>query len=143
MVFLYCPQCVFTPENPSCTLFLATLKQAGELIYKQMKKILTSEYTGMKSCMHDMCVFTLFDDETNERVIVLLWVDDIIITGNSIAIVERIISCIESNVKKISNLGEITRYIGIDFLSRDRVNHTLELTQVPYTKSVIAKYQGD
>ena len=24
MVFLYCPQCVFTPENPSRTLFLAT-----------------------------------------------------------------------------------------------------------------------
>jgi hypothetical protein len=86
-----------------------------------------------------MCVFTLFDDETNERVITLLWVDDIIITGNTLSIVERIIGCIESNVKKISKMGEITRYIGID-LKRDRANHTLELTQVPYTKSVIEKF---
>jgi hypothetical protein len=36
-------------------------------------------------------------------------------------------------------MGEITRYIGID-LKRDRANHTLELTQVPYTKSVIEKF---
>ena len=77
-----------------------------------------------------MCVFTLFDDETNERVITLLWVDVIIITGNTLSIVESIISCIESNVKKISKMGEITRYIGID-LTRDRTNHTLvALTEV-------------
>ena len=78
-----------------------------------------------------MCVFTLLDDETNERVIVVLWVDDIIITGNSISIVERIISHIEYNVTKMSNLGQMTRYIGIDMV-RDKVNRTLELTQVPY-----------
>ena len=101
------------------------LKQANELFYKLTKRILTSEDTGMRCCM---CVFTQFDDETNERVIVLLWVDDIVITGN-----------IESYVNKISNLGEITRYIGID-LTRDRTNHTLELTQILYTKSVIAKF---
>jgi hypothetical protein len=51
---------------------LYSLKQAGELFYKLMKRILTSEETGMKYCMHDMCAFTLFDDETNERIIVLL-----------------------------------------------------------------------
>jgi len=38
----------------------------------------------------------------------------------------------------MQNLGEITRYIGIDMV-RDRVNHTLELTQVPFTKAVIEK----
>ena len=104
-----------------------------------MKRILASEDTGMKCCMLDMCVFTQFGDETYERVIVLLWVDEIIITGNTLSIVERIISCIEANVKKISNLGEITRYIGID-LKRDSINHTFELTQVPYTKSMIEKF---
>ena len=78
-----------------------------------MNRILISKEIGMKCCIHDMYVFTLFDDETNERVIVVLWVDDIIITGNSIYMVECIISHIESNVTKIiSNLGEITRYIG-------------------------------
>ena len=41
-----------------------------------------------KCCIRDMCVFTLFDDDTNERVIVLLWVDDIIITDNSVSIVQ-------------------------------------------------------
>ena len=78
----------------------------------------------MKCCIHDMCVFTVFT--------ALLWADDIIITGNSDSIVQPIISCIESNVKKISNLCEMD-------LLRDRVNHTLELTQVPYLKTVTAK----
>ena len=35
------------------------LKQAGELFYKLMKRKLTCEETGMKCCMHDMCVFTM------------------------------------------------------------------------------------
>ena len=114
------------------------LKQAGELFYKLMRRILTTEGLEMKCCIHDMCVFTFFDDETNERVITVLWVDDIIVTGNSLAIVNRIIDHIESKVTKMQNLGEITRYIGIDMV-RDRVNHTLELTQVPFTKAVIEK----
>ncbi len=137
---------VDTYSEPNGKPVIARLKkslygpqQAGELFYKLMKRILTCEETGMKCCMHDMCVFTLFDDETNERVITLLWVDDIIITRNTLLIVERIIGHIESTVKKISKMGEITRYIGID-LKRDRANHTLKLTQVPYTKSVIEKF---
>jgi hypothetical protein len=114
------------------------LKQAGELFYKLMRKILTSEELNMTCCIHDMCVFTLYDEETHERVIAVTWVDDIIVAGNSTTIVNRIIDHVESKVTKMQNLGEITRYIGIDMV-RDRINHTLELTQVPFTKAVIEK----
>ena len=114
------------------------LKQAGELFYKLMKRILTSADLGMKCTVHDMCVFTWNDPETSESAIVLLWVDDIIITGNSRPIIDRIINHIVQDVTKITDLGEITRYIGLD-IKRDRINHTLELTQVPFTKSVIGK----
>lgn len=106
------------------------LKQADELFYKLMKRILTSVELGMKCCIHDMCVFTWNDIETHEKAIVLLWVDDIII--------DHIIAHIDQNVTKLNDLGEISRYIGMD-IKRDRTNHTLELTQVPFTKSVINK----
>jgi len=115
------------------------LKQAGELFYKLMRRILTSEECGMKCCIHDMCVFRLVDEETHERVYVSLWVDDIIVTGNSTKIVQRITKCIGSKVTKLCDLGEITRYIGIDMV-RNREKHTMELTQVPYTKAVIEKH---
>jgi hypothetical protein len=115
------------------------LKQAGELFYKLMKRVLTSKDLNMKCSIHDMCVFTLFDDETNERVIVILWVDDIIVTGNSVKIIHQVIDHISSNVTKLCDLGAISRYIGIDIV-RDRTKHTLEMTQVPFTKSIIAKY---
>ena len=114
------------------------LKQAGELFYKLMKRILISVEVGMKCCIHDMCVFTWNDIETHETAIVLLWVDDIIVTGNSRPIIDRIIAHIDQNVTKLNDLGEISRYIGMD-IKRDRTNHTLELTQVPFTKSVINK----
>ena len=99
-----------------------------------MRRILTTEELDMKCCIHDMYVFTFFDDETNERVITVLWVDHIIVTGNSLMIVNRIIDHIESKVTKMQNLGEITRYI-VSGMVRDGVNHTLELTQVPFTRS--------
>ena len=114
------------------------LKQAGELFYKFMRSILTSEEIGMKCCIHDVCVFNLHNVETVETAIVVLWVDDIIVTGNSVILIDRIIKHIESSVTKMSNLGEISRYIGLD-ISRDRVNHTLNMTQVPYTKSILGK----
>ena len=114
------------------------LKQAGELFYKFMKSILIDVKLGMKCCIHDTCVFTYNDVETSETAIVVLWVDDIIVTGNSQVVIDKIINHIEANVTKLCNLGEITRYIGID-ITRDRTNRTLELTQVPYTKSVIEK----
>ena len=77
-----------------------------------------------------MCVFTWNDSETHETAIVLLWVDDIII--------DHIVAHIDQNVTKLNDLDEISRYIGMD-IKRDRTNHTLELTQVPFTKSVINK----
>ena len=103
-----------------------------------MRSILTHEEIGMKCCIHDVCVFNLHNVETVETAIVVLWVDDIIVTGNSTLLIERIIKHIESSVTKMSNLGEIARYIGLD-ITRDRVNHTLNMTQVPYTKSILGK----
>ena len=76
--------------------------------------------------------------ETSESGIVVLWVDDIIVTGNSRVIIDRIIKHIEDHVTAMSNMGEISRYIGLD-ITRDRVKHTLVLIQVPYIKSVIEK----
>jgi len=114
------------------------LKQAGELFYKFMKSILTSTELGMKCCAHDLCVFNLHNVETQETAIVVLWVDDIIVTGNSPTLIDRIINHIEASVTKMSNLGEISRYIGLD-IKRNRTNHTLTMTQVPYTKSVLGK----
>ena len=114
------------------------LKQAGELFYRLMRSILILEPLSMKCCIHDMCVFTTHNVETSESGIVVLWVDDIIVTGNSRVIIDRIIKHIEDHVTKMSNMGEISRYIGLD-ITRDRAKHTLVLTQVPYVKSVIGK----
>jgi len=85
-----------------------------------------------------MCVFTMHDIETSESGIVVLWVDDIIVSGNSRVFIDRIMKHIVDHVTKMSNLSEISRYIGLD-ITRDRAEHTLELNQVPYIKSVMGK----
>ena len=146
-IFMKLPTDVYKEENGNPVIVnlkksLYGLKQAGELFYKFLKSILTDPKLGMICCAHDMCVFHMNNDETSEQVLVILWVDDIIVTGNSQSLIDHVIDFIESKVTKLSKDGEISRYIGID-ITRDRVNHTIELTQVPYTRSVLGKLGSD
>ena len=128
------PQCLLLPQTLEEALFGLDARHWHEAcIVINLAAIYNWE-------LHGIDIENAFLESDLEETIYmkLLWVDGIIIAGNSISIIQRVISCIECTVKKISNLGEITRYIGNDLL-RNRINHTLERTQVPKTKTVIAK----
>jgi transposase InsO family protein len=110
------------------------LKQAGELWYK----LLISKFIkfGFKATAHDPCVFTKRDEETNIVIILIIYVDDIIVTGNDELTIDTFIDILADEFTKLHELGQIKRYIGID-IERDEVNHRIKLTQLPYTKAVI------
>jgi transposase InsO family protein len=111
------------------------LKQAGELWYK----LLTSKfYThGFESLAHDQCVFIKRNEETLIVTILLIYVDDIIVTGNNELEIDTFIDLLADDFTKLHELGQIQRYIGID-IERDLLNNRIKLTQIPYTKSVIS-----
>jgi hypothetical protein len=109
------------------------LKQSGERFYDKMYQILTA--AGYTRTMHDICVFTKVDASTGKTTYILLYVDDILFTGNDTENIRRIIDYIATQVENITDIGPVTRFVGID-ITRNLDNHTIQLTQVPYIDKI-------
>lgn len=138
-ILMYLPHDVYrTPHGKSIktklNLSLYGLKQAGELWNRLLnEKFITLEFTRLA---HDQCTYIHRDDETGAVTIIIVYVDDIIFTGNDETKIDYIIDYLASEFTKLTELGEITRYIGVD-LQRDTINDAIMLSQVPFTKSYL------
>jgi hypothetical protein len=138
-IYMYLPPEQFSRPNGKhvkvkLNQSLYGLKQAGELWFQLLRsKLLDLGYT---SCIYDRCVYVKIDPESGTRCYVVVYVDDIIFTGNNEPELEKAIQEIGSQFKKISDLGEITRYIGVD-IERDYEKHTISLSQVPYVETYL------
>jgi hypothetical protein len=110
------------------------LKQAGDLWYKTVKEILTGySYHCM---IHDACIFFRRNAETGKITIVVVYVDDILFIGDDKPEIEAILLHVKNSVTALTTMGEVTRYIGVE-IKRDRVNHTISLSQQPYIDKIV------
>ena len=125
------------PNKPILVKLLRSLyglKQAGELWYKTVKEILTDfKYVCL---IHDACVFIKRNLETGKVVIVVVYVDDILFIGDDKEEIQEILTHVASRVTAMTTMGEVTRYIGVE-IKRDRVNHTLSLSQQPFIDKIV------
>ena len=112
------------------------LKQAGELWNSLLNEKLIA--LGFTRCMHDKCIYYQRNQETGTVTFIVVYVDDVLFVGNSPTVIESAINFLISEFTKLTNMGEVTRYLGIE-LKRDFINHTIELSQKPY----IVKYLSD
>jgi len=110
------------------------LKQAGELWYAKIDQIFKSE--GYKRLVHDQCIYIKRDSETGAVTIICCYVDDILFMGNSPTEIHSTIKHFRSQVTNLTEMGEVNRYIGVD-IKRDRVAHTISLSQKPYIEKII------
>jgi transposase InsO family protein len=138
-IFMYLPQERFKRENnkPVKVKLLKSLyglKQAGELWFQLLRQELIK--LGYTQCLHDVCVYKKIDPETGAKAYILVYVDDIIFTGSNATAVDNDIDQLGSSFTKITELGEITRYIGID-IERDRDNHSISISQIPYIEQYL------
>jgi hypothetical protein len=86
---------------------------------------------GFTRLIDDQCVYVKHDIETNAKTFVVTYVDDVIVTGNSPDEIRKTFDYFATEFKKISDLGEINRFIGIDLI-RDRAKRTITLSHSPY-----------
>jgi hypothetical protein len=86
-----------------------------------------------------MCLSIKHDIETNAKTFVVTYVDDIVVTGNSPDEIRKTIEYFATDFKKISDVGEISRFIGIDLI-RDRATRIITLSQSPYVSQIGAKH---
>jgi len=84
----------------------------------------------------DQCVFIKKNEETGQQSIVLLYVDDIIITGDDELTSKQTIEYLASQFKKIKVTDEVSRYIGIDII-RDKSTRKLTLIQQQYLEDYL------
>ena len=110
------------------------LKQAGELWYSKIDQIFKGE--GYKRLVHDQCVYIKRDMETGSVTIICCYVDDILFMGNNPTEINSTIQHFRSQVTNLTEMGEVKRYIGVD-IKRDRVAHTISLSQQPYIEKII------
>ena len=113
------------------------LKQASHVFYMLMVTALAS--IDIHPSAHDPCLFIHIDEHTQFITIVILWVDDILLTGNNPIMRTLIIKTLEDIVTKVVYEGVVRRYVGIDIV-RDRVNRTMKLSQPDYRESLTNKY---
>jgi hypothetical protein len=110
------------------------LKQAGELWYDKIDKIFKAE--GYTRLVHDQCIYIKRDVETGAVTIICCYVDDILFIGNSPTEIESTIKHFRAQVTNLTSMDEVKRYIGVD-IKRDRVAHTISLSQVPYIEKIM------
>jgi hypothetical protein len=116
------------------------LKQAGELWNSLLNEKITD--FGFTRCIHDQCVYHLRDQETGVITFIVVYVDDVLFIGNSPTMIESVIDHLISQFTKLTIMGEITRYIGID-IKRNMTAHTIELSQKPYIDKYIQEHPLD
>jgi hypothetical protein len=138
-IYMYLPPEKFTrpngkPVKVKLNLSLYGLKQAGELWFQLLRSKLIE--LGFSPCIYDRCVYVKIDPQSGTRTYVIVYVDDIIFTGNDEISLDHAIENIGKEFRKISELGEITRYIGVD-IERDTEKHTISLSQIPYVESYL------
>jgi hypothetical protein len=138
-IYMYLPKDVYRfpdgqPVKVKLNKALYGLKQAGELWYKLLRDNLLK--AGYVQTLHDRCVYTHYDNETGSHTIVVVYVDDVIITGNHEPTIDALMEALSGAFMKITDLGIVTRYVGID-ITRDMVNHSISFTQKPYIESYL------
>ena len=109
------------------------LKQSGELWNNKVNDIFTD--MNFVRCPEDPCVYSRTNDSTGERTYICLYVDDILVTGNSLNVILEFEAKLASYVQKLKVCGECVKFLGNVF-TRDRLNRTITITQTQYLQDV-------
>jgi hypothetical protein len=106
------PQGVHSPKpNQVCKLLksLYGLKQASRKWYEKLTGFLLQQ--GYKQSASDHSLFILYNDACFTAL--LVYVDDVILAGNSITEIERIKTALDAEFK-MKDLGKLKYFLGIE-----------------------------
>ena len=108
------------------------LKQSGRNWNALLHAYLTEN--GFKQNPADNCQYT--KENQNEKVIVIVWVDDLIIAGNN----EEVVKCVKRMLTerfKMKDLGRLNYFLGIDFSQSEG---QVTMTQERYANKILSRF---
>ena len=109
------------------------LKQSGRMWNNLLHGFLVGQ--GFIRSDADNCVYTR--SKNGSKTIILIWVDDLIITGSDLATVEKVKLAL-SNKFKMKDFGQISEFLGIQF---DFFDDCVKLHQSNYIDRILSKFQ--
>ena len=140
-IYINPPDGMDLPENMDCFRLkkaLYGLKQSPREWYNNMNAFLLSIH--FKRLYGESCLYYREDDDDNTICIISLYVDDILIAGNSLAIVQRVKNQLNANYD-MKDLGVVAHILGCE-VQHDVHSGESYLTQYQYTKKAIEKFFG-
>ena len=140
-IYINPPDGMVLPDNMDCFRLkkaLYGLKQSPREWYNIMNAFLLSIH--FKRLYGESCLYYREDDDDNTICIISLYVDDILIAGNSLAIVQRVKNQLNANYD-MKDLGVVAHILGCE-VQHDVHSGETYLTQYQYTKKAIEKFFG-
>jgi hypothetical protein len=139
LIYMYLPKELFCDENgkPIVVELLKSLyglKQAGEL----WNRLINEKFCdlGFTRLAHDKCVYIKRNNITSTVTIIVVYVDDILFTGNDQEEIQGVLDYLSDQFTKITDMAIMSKYIGVE-IERDYDNHTIYLSQKLYTQQYV------
>ena len=108
------------------------LKQSGRNWYKLLHGSLVEK--GFEQSQADHCVYQKTDE--NSTVLIMFWVDDIIICASDAEVLNSV-KMILCNRFKMKDLGRLSWFLGIEFVSGD---HCITMQQKKYCEKILERF---
>jgi hypothetical protein len=109
------------------------IKQAPKVWNQRLNDQLVS--VGFKRLTSDVCLY--IKEVDNNIYYLIVHIDDIIITGKDVLIIENLFDLISKGFKRTTRGKEFKRYLGIDF---EIINNKIKLKQISYINSFLKEY---
>ncbi len=112
------------------------LKQSPRYWYQTLKAALIK--MGLTRLESDHCVFMGLAEGPRKEVLVLVYVDDLLITGRNSSAISLVKSGLQSSFN-LKDMGSVKFFLGVR-ISRDRPNQTITLYQDTYIQKVLERF---
>lgn len=124
-------------DNKVCLLKKALygLKQSGVEWHKRLVGELKN--LGLTPLPQDQCFF--FSNKGDKRLLLTIYVDDILIASNDIGWITKIKGALASKFE-VKDLGRAKRCLGIEF-NQDLKNHEVKLSQPSYINQLLKRFK--
>lgn len=134
-IFIAQPEGFTNPSKPThvCKLRKALygLKQAPKAWYDTLKNFLLA--SGFQHSVADHCL--LYKNEHGKQILMLVYVDDILITGDDQLHIAQLIANLNHKFS-LKHLGEVNYFLGIEAQTAPRF---IKLTQTKYIKDLLKR----
>jgi hypothetical protein len=139
LIFMMLPKDLFCDSNgkPIVVQLLKSLyglKQAGEL----WNRLINEKFCnlGFTRLAHDRCVYIKRNIITSTVTIIVVYVDDILFTGNDQHEIDHVLEYLTDEFTKVANITTLSKYIGIE-LERNPESHIIYVSQKLYTQQYV------